>query len=576
MKIQFTHPIASSSSFLFPQILTSSILILIRLSFRLLSTVVCHKISGDAASLCCLPLIALSTLASGDISFGFHITRSTEFLCHASRERHIQDTISEIFATVRSQNIPHLRMNRKRDYDTAEGMTERIEELFLVPRALYPRILGKAGSRIQEMERTASCRITDKNVEDPGGADKNVRLSGTSTAVLHAKVLVLKALQECADDLPEEPLDVEVPQERVRLVVGKRGSNIQEIEQVSGTRITDKFSRNDSTEPGSKHVFAVKGNRFSVRIAHLLITGTADDHTHETHAVQSMVLHGGGGGGSGGGGGHLGMSFTPNFRQQQQQQQQPSDHHFMQQQPYQPQQFQPQHSQEQIQKHERQDDTMNQLADTLPPEDPFFAPKSGPPPAQDPFKAMQDPFAMQASSAQHFGSSNVGGPVQPTFGRGGREAGLLRIPRSCYRALVGQKGKTIQDLEQRSGTKISDKDIPDDGGEEKFLHVYGDNPEQVLSGQVLVLKTMRDELVGPEHLGECNTVFTIPSSQVRLIVGKGGSTIRELESSSTARISDKNEGSMDPSIKMFRITGDKFSVQLAELLMNSRLQQAAK
>eukprot|EP00854_Cymbomonas_tetramitiformis_P007977 gene7977-9484_t len=541
-------------------------------------------------------------------------------------------------------------MNRKRDYDTAEGMTERIEELFLVPRALYPRILGKAGSRIQEMERTASCRITDKNVEDPGGADKNVRLSGTSTAVLHAKVLVLKALQECADDLPEEPLDVEVPQERVRLVVGKRGSNIQEIEQVSGTRITDKFSRNDSTEPGSKHVFAVKGNRFSVRIAHLLITGTADDHTHETHAVQSMVLHGGGGGGSGGGGGHLGMSFTPNFRQQQQQQQQPSDHHFMQQQPYQPQQFQPQHSQEQIQKHERQDDTMNQvqpghqqllqlllqqqphllqphvlqqlltplgmtlllgtqLADTLPPEDPFFAPKSGPPPAQDPFKAMQDPFAMQASSAQHFGSSNVGGPVQPTFGRGGREAGLLRIPRSCYRALVGQKGKTIQDLEQRSGTKISDKDIPDDGGEEKFLHVYGDNPEQVLSGQVLVLKTMRDELVGPEHLGECNTVFTIPSSQiefspfvveepskdswgtvvgemflimhrenvqVRLIVGKGGSTIRELESSSTARISDKNEGSMDPSIKMFRITGDKFSVQLAELLMNSRLQQAAK
>lgn len=501
-------------------------------------------------------------------------------------------------------------MNRKRDFDTAEGSNERIEELFLVPRALYPRILGKAGSRIQEMERTTGCRITDKNVEDPGGADKNVRLSGTSTAVLHAKVLVLKALQEVADDLSEEPLDVEVPQEKVRLVVGKRGSNIQEIEQVSATRITDKFSRNDSTEPGSKHVFAVRGNRFSVRIAHLLITGTADDHTHETHAVQSMILHG-----SGGGGGHLGMSFTPNFRQQQQ----PSDHPFMQQQQqqYQPQQFQPPQPQEQIQKHQRLEDPLNQvqpghqqllqlllqeqphllqphvlqqlltplgmtlllgtqLADTLPPpEDPFFASKGGPPLAQDPFKAMQDPFAMQASSAQHFGSSSVRGPVQPAFGKGGKEAGLLRIPRSCYRALVGQKGKTIQELEQRSGTKISDKDIPDDGGEEKYLHVYGDNSEQVLSGQVLVLKTMRDELVGPEHLGECTTIFTVPSSQVRLIVGKGGSTIRELESSSTARISDKNEGSMDPSMKMFRITGDKFSVQLAELLMNSRLRQAS-
>jgi transcription antitermination factor NusA-like protein len=92
---------------------------------------------------------------------------------------------------------------------------------------MLPVLIGKGGSKIRELEKSTETTV---DVDREGG---QLRLSGEPEAVQRAKAQLIEQLET----IRREHAELEVPQDAVPSLVGKKGANIGRIREESGANI---------------------------------------------------------------------------------------------------------------------------------------------------------------------------------------------------------------------------------------------------------------------------------------------------------------------------------------------------
>jgi len=138
----------------------------------------------------------------------------------------------------------------------------------------------------------------------------------------------------------------------------------------------------------------------------------------------------------------------------------------------------------------------------------------------------------------------------------------ITFPRDQMGALIGSKGKTIQELQQRTKTRISMQDHEwDDSVRDVSIEGLNDDvANAVLEVEKLKVRPPRParrEVVPPE----ASETFLFPVSRAGVLIGRGGSHIQEMEKSTNTKI--KVEDSIDGKNKSVTVEGSTDDVAAA-------------
>lgn len=172
-------------------------------------------------------------------------------------------------------------------------------------------------------------------------------------------------------------------------------------------------------------------------------------------------------------------------------------------------------------------------------------------------------------------------------GNGARQNHLTKtvfVPTSCVGLVIGRRGETIRDLQAKSGASIfvtRDRDAAH-GSSERSVTISG--TEQAINrADMLVRQIVRDAHVRRNAQGttlRMNNMgpiqmetLTVPDDKVGLIIGKGGTAIRELQSISGAKIqvAKEDEVSSNSNTRPVTITGIRSCIETARALIAEKV-----
>lgn len=164
---------------------------------------------------------------------------------------------------------------------------------------------------------------------------------------------------------------------------------------------------------------------------------------------------------------------------------------------------------------------------------------------------------------------------------GGRQNFEMPVPRPLVGVVIGRNGEVIKRISSETGTKVQFKH--DDGtGPERICSIAGP-PDGIQKAAQMVRELVQS--AGRQdgarangggsfggganggHGGAPDSTYNIPAEKCGLVIGKGGETIREINSRSGARVElSRNE---DPSVpfRVFNIRGNPGQVQEAVRLI---------
>eukprot|EP00928_Gymnodinium_smaydae_P052901 TRINITY_DN37029_c0_g1_i1.p1 TRINITY_DN37029_c0_g1~~TRINITY_DN37029_c0_g1_i1.p1 ORF type:complete len:555 (+),score=157.78 TRINITY_DN37029_c0_g1_i1:160-1824(+) len=138
-----------------------------------------------------------------------------------------------------------------------------IEEYVPVPKALLGKVIGKQAQTIIEIREKSGAFKVD--ARDQSSDPCQVKIAGTAEAVKKAKALIAELL-ECTKSKHEGSVFVEIPKAKIGMVIGLKGSQVNEIQNETNTKIDVDFS-------GDPCKCYIKGNDDSVqRAKHMLLT----------------------------------------------------------------------------------------------------------------------------------------------------------------------------------------------------------------------------------------------------------------------------------------------------------------
>lgn len=172
---------------------------------------------------------------------------------------------------------------------------------------------------------------------------------------------------------------------------------------------------------------------------------------------------------------------------------------------------------------------------------------------------------------------------------GNRLSKTVYVPTSCVGLVIGRRGETIRDLQQKSGASIlvtRDRDAAQ-GSQERSVLISG-TEQAIVAAHLLVSQIVREAYVrrnaqghGPNHSGgppgahgpTLVETLTVPDDKVGLIIGKGGSAIRELQSMSGAKIqvAKEDEASSSSNTRPVTITGVRNCIETAKSLIAEKV-----
>ncbi|EJD52559.1 hypothetical protein AURDEDRAFT_111219 [Auricularia subglabra TFB-10046 SS5] len=114
---------------------------------------------------------------------------------------------------------------KKELMDAVEYEKEQNNALkFTVPTRSVPRILGKAGSQINEIKDATGAQIDIDKADD--GAITNVTVRGSKTAIVEAKAAILRIASEVDDEVTET---IKIESRFHRTIIGARGQGLKDL-----------------------------------------------------------------------------------------------------------------------------------------------------------------------------------------------------------------------------------------------------------------------------------------------------------------------------------------------------------
>ena len=183
---------------------------------------------------------------------------------------------------------------------------EEVEVTFKVYNKCLPRIIGRGGSTIQQLQEESSAQINIEKREDDGTATPVV-IKGSKLNVDHARKLVDDICEKFGgkydnggsgasggfgsgggfggmagggDDGPQEDEDIWIPEDKCGRVIGRGGSKINEIQSDTGANV--KVHDRDSAQDGKVMV---------------TLTGTEGQRSQARKIIEELTSGGSGGGG---------------------------------------------------------------------------------------------------------------------------------------------------------------------------------------------------------------------------------------------------------------------------------------
>jgi len=130
-------------------------------------------------------------------------------------------------------------------------------------------IIGKGGRHINEVREKSGARATISEAV-PGNAERILSVAGPLDAVSKAFGLIVRRINDEPFDVPSVPgsravtIRFIVPNSRMGSVIGKAGSKIKEIQDMSGARV----QASEALLPGStERVLSISGVADAVHIA---------------------------------------------------------------------------------------------------------------------------------------------------------------------------------------------------------------------------------------------------------------------------------------------------------------------
>ncbi|XP_076662921.1 IGF-II mRNA-binding protein isoform X2 [Andrena cerasifolii] len=162
-----------------------------------------------------------------------------------------------------------------------------------------------------------------------------------------------------------------------------------------------------------------------------------------------------------------------------------------------------------------------------------------------------------------------------------QETAFLYIPNSSVGAIIGTKGSHIRNIIRFSGASVKiaplEQDKPAEQQTERKVTIVG-SPESQWKAQYLIFEKMREEgFVSGSDDVRLTIEILVPSAQVGRIIGKGGQNVRELQRVTGSVIKLSEQQTTSPSADeeaTVHIIGPFFSVQSAQRKIRSMVLQS--
>lgn len=145
---------------------------------------------------------------------------------------------------------------------------------------------------------------------------------------------------------------------------------------------------------------------------------------------------------------------------------------------------------------------------------------------------------------------------------------IIDCPANLVGKLIGRQGATIQDLQNRSRTRIQvDHKTP---GDFKKVTVTG-QPQDVEAARQMIKEVLESEGPAGSVVGDITKSVNCPHGIVGRVIGKGGETIRSLQQASGAHIV-VNQDFPEGHDRVVNVTGRADSVERAVKMVTDLIQ----
>ncbi|PAV77854.1 hypothetical protein WR25_19983 isoform A [Diploscapter pachys] len=183
----------------------------------------------------------------------------------------------------------------------------------------------------------------------------------------------------------------------------------------------------------------------------------------------------------------------------------------------------------------------------------------------------------------HEGGGGGGGQGGPTA------KGEVVVPRASVGMIIGKGGEMIKRLAQETGTKIQFKPDEDQSSADRTAIIMGTR-EQIYKATELITELVHKSLSGggtggggnagggPMHnTGNQQEVFYmhVPANKTGLVIGKGGETIKQINSESGAYCELSREPPPNAQEKVFIIKGTPYQIHHAQHIIRIKVGDIA-
>ncbi|KAK9763949.1 hypothetical protein K7432_008951 [Basidiobolus ranarum] len=190
---------------------------------------------------------------------------------------------------------------------------------FSIPSAMVGLVIGRGGESLKRIERAHGVKVQFAQDQAPSDPERKVTVLGSANDVEKARDMIIQIIEEAKasrangggfanrhTSLPgQSTIYINVPNNKVGLVIGKGGETIRMLQERSGARIA--VTPDSARDPGSQErPVSVIGDEAAIERARALIDEVINGDAYRNRGQ-------GGFGGQYGGGGGYGQSHGGNF-----------------------------------------------------------------------------------------------------------------------------------------------------------------------------------------------------------------------------------------------------------------------
>uniref|UniRef100_A0A0K0DNQ0 KH domain-containing protein n=1 Tax=Angiostrongylus cantonensis TaxID=6313 RepID=A0A0K0DNQ0_ANGCA len=145
------------------------------------------------------------------------------------------------------------------------------------------------------------------------------------------------------------------------------------------------------------------------------------------------------------------------------------------------------------------------------------------------------------------------------------------VPRASVGMIIGKGGETIKRLALETGTKIQFKADDDPSSPDRCAVIMGSR-EQIYKATELITELVHKSCSGAALAGQTEAFYMhVPSNKTGLVIGKGGETIKQINAESGAHCELSRDPPPNPQEKVFIIRGTPFQIHHAQHIIRIKV-----